>query len=175
MSRAPNPCVDCDTDCCSHYTIFVTGEDVARLAHLLDCSPDSFVFAEFEILTEELPEITLDGAPAQLALNTRDGRCCFQDPDSRLCLAHEARPFICRLYPHEVEDDRYLCLVQRGDVICPGPFPLRHHQEQELLHEAHAFWVTELPAWEELVDRWNRDHGHESLAAFLAFALPHLD
>jgi Fe-S-cluster containining protein len=172
MSRTPNPCFSCDTDCCSHYSIFVTGEDVVRLSVQLELPPLEFVTTEVEVLTEELPEVTLDGVPAQLVLHSRDGRCCMQDPDSHMCTVHDVRPFICRLYPLEVEDDRYLKLNQRPDVICPEPFPLRPHDEQVLLHDARAFWEQELPAWEQTVARWNREHGDQSLEAFLRSCLP---
>ena len=37
------PCVDCHTDCCKEYTIFVNAHDVYRLSTGLKCKPETFL------------------------------------------------------------------------------------------------------------------------------------
>ena len=37
------PCVDCHTDCCKEYTIFVNAHDVYRLSNGLNLQPESFL------------------------------------------------------------------------------------------------------------------------------------
>ncbi len=37
------PCVDCHTDCCKEYAIFVNAHDVYRLSNGLNLKPESFL------------------------------------------------------------------------------------------------------------------------------------
>ena len=37
------PCVDCHTDCCKEYTIFVNAHDVYRLSNGLNSKPETFL------------------------------------------------------------------------------------------------------------------------------------
>jgi len=87
MTKA-DPCA-CGGECCS--TVPVSAKEAERiLAAAGGCLDDHFVTTNAGTFTRAM---RIPSPPGMVFT-----RCCFFDPDTRLCTVYEARPRICREY-----------------------------------------------------------------------------
>lgn len=114
--KARYDCSKCPGYCCSYPRIAVTERDIVRLAR------------HFELPLERAREkftyrYVTDGQEERILRHRKDevfaSVCRFLDPKTRRCGAYEARPTVCRQYPHGTRCGYWEFLsferVQQGD------------------------------------------------------------
>ena len=69
------PCIDCHTDCCKEYTIFVNAHDVYRLSNGLNCKPETFL--ELIGAKDYSLGIKVEEGLVDLALKQKNNACKF--------------------------------------------------------------------------------------------------
>ena len=106
--------IDCTAcgNCCRHSVVAVTRQEIETIARHLEIEP-----AEAERLyTDRDPD-----APAGRILRNSPEGCVFFD--GRLCLIYEARPDVCRGFPHIAAGDHSLgsrpSSLARWAALCP--------------------------------------------------------
>jgi Fe-S-cluster containining protein len=103
-------CTQC-ANCCKTSTTAITDRDIDRLSHHLRISRERF-----------LADYTMPDDEGELSLRyTPEFGCCFLEEN--LCSVYDARPDICRRYPHMVRGNgsiasRMWSIVERA-AICP--------------------------------------------------------
>ena len=100
------PCVDCHTDCCKEYTIFVNAHDVYRLSNGLKCKPDTFlqlIGAKDYSLGIKVEEGLVD-----LALKQKNNACEFLEETDEVfrCTVNDFKPGVCKSYPFEMKNGK---------------------------------------------------------------------
>ena len=93
------PGVSCFTNCCQDITIVLTPYDVLRLKNSLNISSGDFLEKHTIILPKKGHLIPL----VILKMNESDKKCPFVTQDG--CTVYEDRPWPCRLYPLDINDD----------------------------------------------------------------------
>ncbi len=92
--------LSCFTSCCRDVTILLSPYDIIRLKDRLGLSSTEFL--ERYTKTLMAPKTALPGV--QLKMDEKRGRSCFfVGPDG--CAVYEDRPWSCRIYPLDVDDD----------------------------------------------------------------------
>jgi Fe-S-cluster containining protein len=108
-----NPGVSCFTRCCGDVTIALTPYDVIRLKNALGVSSEEFLDEYAIIIPRENRLIPL----VLLKMNEGDKRCPFVT--ERGCTVYEDRPWPCRMYPLNMEDDGTFRLIAEASR-CEG-------------------------------------------------------
>jgi hypothetical protein len=99
------PGVACFTQCCQDITIVLTPYDVIRLKTALGLSSDEFLDKYTLIMPKKGRLIPL----VVLKMNDKDKRCPFVSPEG--CVVYEDRPWACRMYPLDMNDDGTFRLI----------------------------------------------------------------
>lgn len=107
------PGVDCFTRCCGDVTIALTPYDVIRLKNALGIPSDEFLDNYTIILPKENRLIPL----VLLKMNEEDKRCPLVTEEG--CTVYEDRPWPCRMYPLNMEDDGTFRLIA-DPLFCKG-------------------------------------------------------
>ncbi|MFH1351112.1 MAG: YkgJ family cysteine cluster protein [Pseudomonadota bacterium] len=105
--------VSCFTRCCQDVTIVLTPYDVLRLKRGKGISSDEFLERYTIILPKKKRLIPL----VMLKMNEEDTRCPFVTQEG--CSIYEYRPWPCRMYPLDMNDDGTLDLIT-DDSHCFG-------------------------------------------------------
>ena len=100
-----SPGVSCFTQCCQDVTIVLTPYDVLRLKKAVAISSDEFLDRYTIILPKEKRLIPL----VILKMNDRDEKCPFVTRKG--CTVYEDRPWPCRIYPLDMNDDGTFHLI----------------------------------------------------------------
>jgi len=168
VSNPPKfPCVDCHTDCCKEYTIFVNAHDVYRLSNGLNLKPESFlqlIGAKDYSLGIKVEEGLVD-----LALKQKNGACEFLEETDEVfrCTVNDFKPGVCKSYPFEMKDGK---LSQMSDIMCPTDWNLDAFEKMMISHlkEDKSEWEF----YDELVKEWNLKYdGKKMLPEFLKFMM----
>ncbi len=127
-------CHSC-SHCCTEVVCLPTPMDVIRIVKHTGKHPLEFL----DFLTPEEIEDVDDDDPTWLECDDdkymmalkRDEEtgCGFLNQETRLCSIYEARPYLCRLYPFKVIEDKkgnYKGFTLHDDVGCPK------HQDGEM-------------------------------------------
>lgn len=107
------PGVSCFTQCCRDITILLTPYDILRLKNALGISSETFIDNYTIILPIEKRLIPM----VVLKMNERDKRCPFVSEKG--CSVYNDRPWPCRMYPLDMEDDGTFHLVTESSR-CKG-------------------------------------------------------
>ena len=99
------PGVSCFTRCCQDITIVLTPYDVLRLKKGLGISSDEFLEKYTLIIPKEKRLIPM----VILKMNENDKRCPFVSKQG--CAVYNDRPWPCRMYPLDLNDDGTFSLV----------------------------------------------------------------
>ncbi|MCX5757565.1 MAG: YkgJ family cysteine cluster protein [Candidatus Hydrogenedentes bacterium] len=113
--------------CCRDVICLPTPWDVIRLAHETGKNP--YEFLEF-VTPDEISEVpksdptwlVCGGKRYMMALRRFEHGCYFLHPRTRHCAAYDARPLLCRLYPHDLHVTRageFKSFTLHNDVGCP--------------------------------------------------------
>lgn len=94
-----SPGVSCFTQCCQDITIVLTPYDVLRLKRALGLSSDAFLDRYTLVMPKQKRLIPL----VILKMNEGDKKCPFVTEEG--CTVYEARPWPCRMYPLDMNDD----------------------------------------------------------------------
>ena len=148
--------------CCTEVVCLPSPWDVRRIVHMTDADP--FDFLEF-LTAEELEDVDADdptwlevGDERYMMALKRDETegCHFLNKQTKRCTIYEARPFLCRLYPFKVEEDKdgnFLGFSLHKDVGCPK------HQDGEVavgpLHDMNIQDDLNQEDYHELVEIFN--------------------
>ncbi len=108
----PFKCLYC-LDCCRGRHIYLTLEDIERIAKA-GHDPQDFVI--FSVEGDEIRFV--------LAIREWDLGCIFHDPETGKCRIHEVNPIICRIYPF---------MVSRKPLGVEGEKPFEY--------EGEKFWL----------------------------------
>ena len=101
--------ISCFTQCCQDITIVLTPYDVLRLKNGLGISSDEFLEKYALILPQKNRLIPL----VILKMNEDDKRCSFVKEQG--CSIYEDRPWPCRMYPLDMDDDGAFSLISHAD------------------------------------------------------------
>lgn len=107
------PGVSCFTQCCRDITILLTPYDILRLKNALGISSETFIDKYSLIFPVEKRLIPM----VVLKMNEGDKRCPFVTEKG--CSVYHDRPWPCRMYPLDMEDDGTFHLVT-GSSKCKG-------------------------------------------------------
>ena len=99
------PGVSCFTQCCQDITIVLTPFDVLRLKNSLGISSDEFLEKYTIIIPKEKRLIPL----VILKMNEKDKKCPFVTSEG--CTVYHDRPWPCRMYPLDINDDGTFSLI----------------------------------------------------------------
>jgi Fe-S-cluster containining protein len=99
------PGVPCFTQCCQDITIVLTPYDVLRLKNCLGISSGEFLEKYTVIIPKEKRLIPL----VVLRMNEEDKKCPFVSQEG--CVVYGDRPWPCRMYPLDMNDDGTLRLI----------------------------------------------------------------
>jgi len=99
------PHVACFTDCCQDVTIILTPYDVLRLKNALNIPSEAFLDAYTIIIPREKRLIPI----VALKMNETDKRCSLVTEKG--CSVYEDRPWPCRMYPLDMNDDGTFRLI----------------------------------------------------------------
>ena len=105
--------IACFTQCCRDITIVLTPFDILRLKKGLGVSSDEFLEKYTIILPQKNRLIPL----VILKMNETDKKCPFVREQG--CSIYEERPWPCRMYPLDVDDDGTFTLITHADR-CQG-------------------------------------------------------
>ena len=94
-----NPGIPCFTQCCQDVTIALTPYDVLRLKNRLGMPSSEFLEKHTLVIPKKGRLIPL----VLLKMNEEDKRCPFVSENG--CFVYEDRPWPCRMYPLDVNDD----------------------------------------------------------------------
>ena len=108
-----SPGVACFTRCCADVTIALTPYDVIRLKNALGITSEEFLDQYTMILPRENRLIPL----VLLKMNEEDKRCPLVT--ERGCTVYEDRPWPCRMYPLNMEDDGTFRIIA-APSLCEG-------------------------------------------------------
>ena len=161
------PCVECETNCCKEYTIFVNAHDIYRLYQKLKKTPESFLeiwgAKDYE-LGIKVKEGLLD-----LALKQKDGGCMFleESKDMFRCTVNDFKPSVCKSYPFQMKKGK---LVQMTEKLCPVDWDTSEFESMMSTHLKKD--EEEWEFYDKLVLEWNEKFGEKkSLSEFLKFIL----
>ena len=99
------PGVSCFTQCCRNINIVLTPYDVLRMKNGLNISSGEFL-EKYSII---LPKKGLLLPLVMLKMNETDKRCPFVSDKG--CIVYDDRPWPCRMYPLNVNDDGTYSLI----------------------------------------------------------------
>ena len=99
----------CFTQCCRDVTIVLTPYDILRLKKRLGISSEEFLDRYTLIFPQKDRLIPL----VILSMNENDKKCVFVT--ERGCTIYEDRPWPCRMYPLNMDDDGTFSLIARAD------------------------------------------------------------
>jgi Fe-S-cluster containining protein len=108
-----SPGVACFTRCCADVTIALTPYDVIRLKNALGISSEEFLEKYTVIIPRENRLIPL----VLLRMNEGDKRCPLVSETG--CTVYEDRPWPCRMYPLNMEDDGTFRIIA-DPSLCEG-------------------------------------------------------
>jgi len=100
-----HPSVSCFTQCCQNITIVLTPYDVLRLKKGLGISSDEFLEKYALIIPKKKRLIPL----VILEMKKEDKKCPFVSQEG--CIIYDDRPWACRMYPLDVNDDGTFSLI----------------------------------------------------------------
>jgi len=100
-----NPDIPCFTKCCRDVTIVLTPYDVLCLKRDLEISSDEFLDKYTIIIPKEKRLIPL----VIIKMNEDDKKCPFVSEKG--CSVYNNRPWPCRMYPLDMNDDGTLCYI----------------------------------------------------------------
>ena len=160
------PCVDCHTDCCKEYKIFVNSHDVNLLSNGLNCKPETFL--ELIGAKDYSLGIKVEEGLVDLALKQKNNACKFleETDDVFRCTVNDFKPGVCKSYPFEMKNGK---LSQMSDIMCPTDWDLIGFKEMMIPHLQKD--ESEWKFYDQLVKEWNSKHEGESLSIFLKFML----
>ena len=101
--------ISCFTHCCRDITIVLTPYDVLRMKNGLGISSDEFLEKYTLILPQQNRLIPL----VILKMNEKDKKCPFVREQG--CSMYEERPWPCRMYPLDMNDDGTFTLISHAD------------------------------------------------------------
>lgn len=104
-----HPGVKCFTNCCADVTIFLTPYDVVRLKNRLGLSSDEFMDKHTHLLTREKQIIPL----VVLKMSENERKTC-PFVTEKGCTVYEDRPWACRMYPLDVDDQEKFSIVAQS-------------------------------------------------------------
>jgi len=108
-----SPGVTCFTRCCADVTIALTPYDVIRLKNALGMTSEQFLDKYTMIIPRENRLIPL----VLLKMNEQDKRCPLVTEKG--CTVYEDRPWPCRMYPLNMEDDGTIRIIADAS-LCKG-------------------------------------------------------
>ena len=100
-----NPGVSCFTQCCRDVTIVLTPYDMMRLKNALKIPSDEFI----DKYTIVIPKKNLLIPMVVLKMKEDDKRCTLVSDKG--CIAYNDRPWACRMFPLDVNDDGTFRLI----------------------------------------------------------------
>ena len=167
-----SPGVPCFTECCQDVSIVLTPYDVLRLKNGLGISSDAFLDQYTVILSRKNRLLPL----VLLKMSEEDKKCCLVTPEG--CRVYPDRPWPCRMFPLDMEDDGTFRLITDGER-CQG---LKQEkmwkigdwlEDQEIgLYEEMNDLLTNLTT---SIQSWNLDIENPQIAKMVLMALYNLD
>lgn len=167
-----SPGVSCFTECCQDVSIVLTPYDVLRMKNSLGISSDEFLDKYTVILPKKdrlLPVVLLK-------MTDKDKKCALVTPEG--CRVYPDRPWPCRMFPLDMEDDGSFRLITDSDR-CKG-------LEQEKLWKLGS-WLEdqEIALFEEMnelltglttsIQSWNLDINSPKISKMVFMTLYNLD
>jgi Fe-S-cluster containining protein len=122
------PHVPCFTQCCQDVTIVLTPYDVIRLKNALQIPSDVFLDTYTVIIPREKRLIPM----VVLKMDETTKRCSFVTEKG--CSVYEDRPWPCRMYPLDMNDDGTFSLITDASR-CKGLNEKKTHRISEWLVE----------------------------------------
>ena len=134
-----SPGVSCFTQCCRDVTIVLTPYDVLRLKNALGMTSSDFLDKYTLVIPKKNRLIPL----VILKMNEGDKKCPLVSDDG--CRVYGDRPWPCRMYPLDLEDDGAFRLITDASR-CHG---LKERDEQKI-----ETWLEgqEIKAYDEMND-----------------------
>jgi len=156
FSVVANSCKGCNAKCCRKLAVVLTIPEALRLAKAVQAPPDEYLELSCHVDFRKTPHFPLLSKEGRSVLEyfiiikkQANGDCVFLSRQNT-CKIYLDRPFVCRLYPFELTENKK---VKKG-ALCPFHF-IREPQtdsEAKLLEE-------DLRLHGIMARRWNVEKG----------------
>ena len=167
-----NPGIPCFTQCCQDITIVLTPYDILRMKKNLGISSDEFLEKYTLIVPKEKHVIPL----IILKMNEEDKKCPFVSEKG--CDVYEDRPWPCRMYPLDVNDDGTFSVIAASSK-CQG---LTMEDEWKISDWLHDQGITPYEKRNEQLSEltislstWQLDIDNPKVTKMVTMALYNLD
>ncbi|MFA5929365.1 MAG: YkgJ family cysteine cluster protein [Candidatus Micrarchaeia archaeon] len=126
-----NSCRECNAKCCRGLAVVLTIPEAMRLVDNTAMRPDEILEFSRNIDSRKTPHYPLlvkheKGVEEWFIIIRRLGRDCIFLNDDYSCGIYHSRPFVCRLYPYEL-DGR----TTKKGALCPINFVREENMESD--------------------------------------------
>ena len=132
-SKIVNSCRNCNAKCCRGLAVVLTIPEAVRLVEGTAMRPEEILEFNRNIDSKKTPHYPLlvkheKGVDEWFIIIRRLGRNCIFLNDDYSCSVYHERPYVCRLYPYEL-DGRTL----KKGMLCPMNFVREENMESDAL------------------------------------------
>ena len=131
------PGVPCFTNCCRDVTIVLTPYDVLRMKSGLNIAAEEFIDKYTVVIQKEGQLIPM----VVIKMDEETKRCPFVTDKG--CTIYEDRPWPCRMFPLDMNDDGTFGIISRKD-LCKG------FEEDQKLVISEWLLEQEIPIYDEM-------------------------
>lgn len=141
--------------CCRDVICLPTPWDVIQIVRKTGKNP--YEFLDFvgpedisEVAKSDPTWLLCGGKRYMMALRRSEQGCYFQDPKTRHCVAYDARPILCRLYPLKLQttrEDEFKSFTLHTNVGCP-----RHRDAEIQTQPMYELYLTDRDHQEDYAD-----------------------
>ncbi len=149
-----NSCKGCTARCCRGLAVVLTIPEALRLIHATGMRAEEILEFRKDVNSRETPHYPLlvhthKGVEEWFIIIRRQARdCIFLNPDLA-CSLYSDRPFVCRLYPFELDGKT----LKKG-ALCPVKFVREPNIEWDALH-----LKRDLLSHEVMARKWSHERG----------------
>jgi Fe-S-cluster containining protein len=141
------PCSECTAKCCKNYDVFIDHGDIKnfdiKFIKKIEYNKSFGYVPKFNLWENGIKKLWV------LCLNNPNKICSFLKDEK--CSVYEKRPWICRTYPHYVDNDK----IRTMKNLCPVKWNLSDDKKIELSNDYKKLLLNFL-AFETICDQWNK-------------------
>jgi Fe-S-cluster containining protein len=149
-----NSCRGCDSRCCRGLAVVLTIPEALRLQKALGAPPEEILEFRTDVNPRATPHYpilvkTAKGVEEHFIIIKRQGRDCIHLNEEGVCRIYAHRPFVCRLYPFELDGSG-----PKKGALCPFKFEREAEQAEDAIRLKQDLFEHEVMA-----RRWNVERG----------------
>lgn len=163
-----NSCKGCTARCCRGLAVVLTIPEALRLIAATGLRAEEVLEFRKDVDSRETPHYPLlvrtrEGVEEWFIIIRRQGRDCIFLNGDLSCSIYASRPFVCRLYPFELDGK-----TMKKGALCPMKFVREANVEEDA-----ALLKEDLLAHEVIARKWSHGRGSKGekpeIARFLEY------